>query len=157
MGRKGMRNRATHGAWVQRDSVWKAMRQLRRFTFAELEAVTETSHAGVRKYVCLLVKAGYARVATPARCVPGDSAPAVYELIRNTGPVAPRMTLDGVFDANIANPYDTKPGKRLNRHAPALLRALRNLVEAVQVDGGCFDKPLQDAIDSLRAHDEDSR
>jgi hypothetical protein len=84
-------------------NMWTAMRQLKSFTPRDLAAhattaETETTVEAAQDYCRALLGAGYLSVARKA--VPGK-VPAIYRLIRNTGPRAPRVArVRAVVDAN---------------------------------------------------------
>lgn len=104
------------------------MRQLRSFTTGDLVATAEIGESLAQKYVLALQRAGYLAVLQPKRSgVTGGHAQ--YRLVRNTGPVAPRINQDGIFDANLADPYQISPSKLFCKHASAMHKALRELVD----------------------------
>lgn len=88
------------------DNLWTAMRGLRSFAPTDLaahattEAVTVTvDHA--RAYCRFLLAAGYLRVMRKAE--PSRRREAIYRLVRNTGPKAPReRRVRAVLDPNTA-------------------------------------------------------
>jgi hypothetical protein len=93
-----------------RQRAWNSIRILRRFQLSDLETTADISHDNVKKYVAGLCKAGYIRIATPrASGVAGGGV--VYQLLRDTGPFAPRFGNHGVHDPNV-DP----------RHAPEWIR-----------------------------------
>lgn len=154
MGTKGMRRRAPHPLDVARDRIWKSMRHLRRFTRADLMATAEAGRDNVNRYIAALVEAEYVKVVQPKQqgIVGGDE---VLMLTRNTGPVAPRASNDGLYDANLADPYQVSPGKRLMKHAPAIMHALREVLDVRgNRDGGLrLSIALDKAAAVLAAHD----
>ena len=96
----GSRNLITHRQPKARDRIWASMRIMVRFSIPELVATAETTKANAAKYVRGLAHAGYLRVVAPKRNG-AKGGHAVYQLIRNTGPRAPRLTRDGqTFDMN---------------------------------------------------------
>lgn len=161
MGKKGMRQSVSHGTGVMRDKIWKAMRLERTFTAAEIEALAEATRDNVRSYIGPLATAGYLVCVREARCVAGDSYPKTWRLVKNTGPIAPRITLDGLYDGNLQpiNVSGRSCGKRLAQHAPGLVQQLRLLLEAL------VDQPLKAGVQqvaltaatTLRAFDEAGR
>ena len=83
-----------------RDRVWQSMRVMRTFSQPELVATAEAGRENVRRYVRGLLNAGYLAVVRPT-----DSGRrgghAVYRLVRDTGPHAPRLRVDGrTYDVN---------------------------------------------------------
>lgn len=93
-----------HRIWnrqpVARDRIWQSMRVLRRFTQPELEATAEAGRDNVRKYVRGLVYAGYLRIDKPKQEGRKGGHP-IYQLVRDTGPRAPRLQSDGsTWDPN---------------------------------------------------------
>lgn len=132
-GKKGMSPRALLNG-KRTAAMWNSMRQLRTFTTADIVATAEVTTSNAAHYLRGLLAAEYLVMRQPARRgVPGSYA--VYALVRNTGPVAPRVTAEGVFDGNLADPYQLPPNKRICKHANAILKALRELVDAIQQPG----------------------
>lgn len=87
---------------------WNAMRMLRHFTVGELTAVvaTSTQHS-VANYASALSSAGFLRMRRTA------DGPALYQLVRNTGPVAPSIVdrRRAVYDHNTDTTYPLKGAK----------------------------------------------
>lgn len=130
MGRQGQRKRVPNASEGARDRMWKSMRMLRHFTTADLVATAFASHTNAAKYVRALVHAGYLRCIAPKReGIAGGHA--AYQLVRNSGPVAPRIGLDGVFDANL--PRDEQvANKRIRKHGLTLLRLVLAISDAAE-------------------------
>lgn len=82
--------------------MWQSMRILRRFTVADLVITAEAGESMAGKYVRLLQRTGYLRLAAPlASGQPGSRN--VWLLVRGAdGPVAPIRRKDGsgVYDPN---------------------------------------------------------
>lgn len=82
---------------------WQAIRQMRTFTPTDIAACAATARTAVspeeaRRYAQALLRVGYLKAVRTA--IPGRRE-AVYRLIRNTGPEAPRLRrVAGVFDPN---------------------------------------------------------
>lgn len=131
MGKYGMRQRAPHRVDVARNVIWQTMRKLRRFTSADLVAVAEANRDNVRKYVAALAEAQYLRCVEPRRYGPAGGH-AVWQLVRNTGPVAPRVSTDGLYDYNLADPYEVPQNRELRKHGPAIMKALRGIVDVYE-------------------------
>ncbi len=94
-----------------RHRIWQSMRILRRFTLADLIASAESTRTNTQKYVQQLRAKGYVRVIQARRSgFPGEDA--VYQLVRNTGPLPPRIGKQGLHDPNI-EPTTPEPGDRL--------------------------------------------
>lgn len=109
MGRVGMRKRVPMASDQACTRLWKSMGVLMQFTSAELVATSDTGVSHTGKYLRKLVAAGYLRVVTAkAQGVPGGHT--VYQLIRNTGPHAPRFSKDGLIDPNL-QPAKPLPGE----------------------------------------------
>jgi hypothetical protein len=88
-----------------RDRAWQSMRILRQFTVIDLMATAEMTHANASAYIRALARSGYLRVAQPAKSVLGGQA--VYQLVRDTGPYAPRLQTDGrTYDVNTHQIYE---------------------------------------------------
>jgi hypothetical protein len=137
--------------------MWNTMRQLPRFDTGDLEATADVSRNHAMRYVLALEAAEYlVQVKSGVRGKLGQRA--IYRLIRNTGPVAPRVTANGLLDHNLTNPYGLPPHKRVTKHAHAFHKALRELLDAV--GQGPNSKALGPAIkqgrDVLQAYEEDA-
>ncbi len=86
-------------------AMWAAMRTLKQFNYKDIALAASTTEQQVnlqtaKSYVNLLAKANYFRqVKAPA--LGQHAQPAVYALLRNTGPKAPAITrVKAVFDRN---------------------------------------------------------
>ncbi|MFP4131294.1 MAG: hypothetical protein ACLFTX_06545 [Thiohalospira sp.] len=97
----------THGALSRsapakshaRSRIWQSMRVLRVFDIPALAATAEAGLANVSTYVSSLVRAGVvAQQQERQSGVKGGHA--VYRLVRDLGPHAPRLRKDGVWDPN---------------------------------------------------------
>jgi hypothetical protein len=88
---------------VQRVKIWRSMRMMRRFTISDLCATATASNHNVSVYLGALVSAGYVRKLkreVPKRGLEGH---AIFALIKDTGPMAPKRATDGsIFDPNVA-------------------------------------------------------
>lgn len=147
-GQIGMRKRVSLNGGHDRARMWNSMRQLRGFTSVDLAATAETSTNGARKYCKHLLDAGYLVIATPKR----EGVPlghAIYRLVRNTGPVAPRISKSGLFDGNLADPYKSPSNKRVAKHANALHKSLREVIDA-HCDSGDIEGAIERAIELMQ-------
>lgn len=90
---------AMHGD-QHRTRMWRAMRMLRGFTVPDLEATAEVRNSHAAKYVRALVNGGYVRIRQAKRNGTAGGH-AVYQLVRNTGPLPPRIGKHGVQDPNL--------------------------------------------------------
>jgi len=100
MGKTGMRRRAPHPQSIGRQRMWNSMRILRTFTTGDLAAVAECELNNVHRYTKALADAQYLVCVQPKQH--GKAAGyIVWRLARNTGPIAPRMSKDGLYDANL--------------------------------------------------------
>jgi hypothetical protein len=133
-GTVGMRKQAPQRGMQVRQRLWRSMRMLRQFSVPDLEATAEAERSHIGVFIRALVAAGYVQVEQP-RQNGKRGGHAVYRLIRNTGPVAPRLATDGLYDANLIDPYELPPTKRLCKHAHALHKCLRELLDAMSMDG----------------------
>lgn len=90
-------------------AMWTAMRILRTFNRPLLlQACTEPrpSDATAKSYIARLAAAGYLRGREPERGI-GVRPPTVFDLVRDTGPLAPAITRDRrVFDRNLLAPLE---------------------------------------------------
>lgn len=83
-----------------RDRAWQSMRILRTFTLPELVATADITPSNAKKYVRGLCTAGYVRVAR-AKDNGRKGGHALYRLVRDTGPHAPRLQINGLtYDTN---------------------------------------------------------
>ena len=82
-----------------REQMWRAMRILRRFGIAQLLQVAEIARRkAAERFLRDLTRAGYLRIAENTLGCNGK----LYELIRNTGPFAPRVGRKGLtLDPNL--------------------------------------------------------
>lgn len=83
--------------------IWNAMRMLRRFTATDVCAVVESAALGyVKAYARRLASTGFLRVHRDG----GNAAP-TYQLVRDSGPVAPSITSrrTRVYDHNTTTEY----------------------------------------------------
>lgn len=134
-GIKGMVKTAPMHAQQDRARLWQAMRMLRSFTQGDLVATAEASANHVCKYLSALVRAEYLRVVQPRRSgVAGGEAH--YRLLRDTGPLAPRIGKSGLLDPNLT-PARPEPGdepvtlkRRDYERALLCVRACAGLTEA---------------------------
>lgn len=80
---------------------WQAMRVMRRFTSADILVTAAVGESALHKYLQLLGRTGYIRLAQP-RVSGRPGSRHVWAMVRDTGPVAPIRRKDGtgVFDRN---------------------------------------------------------
>lgn len=94
-----------HRAGTGQQCVWQSMRLLRNFSYPDLVATAEVSMSTARVYTNFLIKFGYVRMVRGR----SDHLPtaeragvyAVYRLIKDTGPIAPKRRYKVLFDANL--------------------------------------------------------
>lgn len=83
-----------------RQVIWGAIRQLRRFTVSKIEDTTRINEDTIRTYLRGLERAGYVQkvdhVCEHTTHIPGSFRAVVYELIKDCGVEAPRVTRKGV-------------------------------------------------------------
>ncbi len=103
-------------ARTHRDRAWEAMRILRQFTSADLATTAEIGADNCKDYLHGLSVHGYIALARPvANGQPGGHA--LWRLIKNTGPHAPRLHADGfLYDPNTRQVLD--PTYRADGGAP---------------------------------------
>ena len=118
-----------------RQRMWNTMRQLRRFTNGDLIAASETTEANARRYVKALTAAGYVRQETPRIYGRAPGGFANWLLVKDTGPLAPRATSAGLCDFNLVDPYTLPPSASVKRHAHALVKLLREMMDRVAQHG----------------------
>ncbi len=83
-----------------RDKAWEFMRQGKPFRLADL-IERGVQQANAYKFLAGLLEAGYLKQVQPTRPGPGGS-PATYQLIRDTGELAPVVQRNGsVYDPNL--------------------------------------------------------
>lgn len=82
-----------------RQVIWGAIRKLRRFTVSKIEDTTRIKETTIRTYVRGLERAGYVqkidKVCERITHIPGSFRAVVYELIKDCGVDAPRVTRNG--------------------------------------------------------------
>lgn len=82
------------------NDMWTAMRMTKTFDPVDIAALASTEPDLARGYCRVLSKIGYLR--TTRTAIPGVRD-AAYRLIRNTGPLGPRIRrIRGVWDENLA-------------------------------------------------------
>jgi len=103
--RTGARTRTWHRQRRARDKAWDVIRVMRRFTLPELVAAAEIGPDNARKYCAGLRASGYLRVVQP-KANGRKGGHLVYQLVRDTGPHAPRLQSDGTtYDPNLHRVY----------------------------------------------------
>lgn len=120
-GQPGQVKRAPIADGKGRPRMWQSMRVLRRFSTADLMASAEVGRDAAAKYVRFLAHAGYLRV-VQAKQSGLTGGHAVYALVRDTGPFAPRIGKARVRDPN-TEPTAAEPTVSIPRSEYA--RALR--------------------------------
>lgn len=117
-GIRGQVKRAPIATGKGRPKMWQTMRIMRQFTVADIEAAAEVTTTSARKYVHFLHVAGYVRCVQPVQSG-RTGGHALYRLIRDTGPYAPRIGKQGVRDPNTepttAEPTVTIPRSEYER------------------------------------------
>jgi len=89
---------------IARVRIWRSMRMMHRFAIADLCATAEATNANARAYVEALVHAGYVRCIKKAAAARGPEGYAIFALVKDTGPLAPKRAGAGsIFDPNIAD------------------------------------------------------
>lgn len=90
-----------------RDRAWQSMRILRRFDVPSLSSTAEIGVANAGKYLRGLLRSGYIRIIKP-KSEGRKGGHACYQLIRDTGPKAPRLQSNG--DTYDPNEHKVYPG-----------------------------------------------
>lgn len=87
------------------------MRMMRQFTVGDLASTAEAGENHVTKYLHALIRYEYVRTVQPRRrgFAGGD---AVHRLLRDTGPLAPRIGKQALLDPNLT-PAVREPGDEL--------------------------------------------
>lgn len=115
---------------TKRQRMWKGMRVMRIFTTADVEATSEVCKEHVKKYVRLLARAGYLKLLKA--CVHGQTnGHATWQLVRDSGPLAPRVLRGRIYDANQAKPDPAL----VERHASEIFMAMRELIAELDLRG----------------------
>jgi len=93
-----------HPPQSARYKLWTSMRILRRFTVSDLAATAEVSRQTAVVYLHPLCRAGYVRRIG----VRGSRRPSGYQLMRDTGPAAPRdwRLRHKIYDVNTCEVID---------------------------------------------------
>lgn len=93
------------------DRAWQSMRIMRRFDVRDIVATAEIGHAWAARYINALVRSGHVRLISRVRR--GHVGSSVYQLARDTGPLAPVLTAAGeVYDRNeatVSEPTGVRP------------------------------------------------
>ena len=76
-----------------RSRMWSSMRIMRVFTAQDIAATAEGDDRAARAYIKALQQAGYVRVERETTFEVGSYTS--YRLLKNTGPLAPRLRADG--------------------------------------------------------------
>lgn len=113
--------------------MWQSMRVLRRFTAADLQATAEVSRASATRYLKALHDAHYITPLSGQHH--GRAQFTQYRLVRNSGPLAPRVSRDGKAhdmnaDAAARVPTVTIPRSEYDR----ALRCI-TLVQSIRANG----------------------
>lgn len=101
-GKKGMRVRNFKREHpVARQRIWQSMRIMRTFSKPDLVGPSDATYANVEQYVTALHRAEYLLIVR--RAIEGKrDAHAIYRLIRDSGPHAPRLQRNGdTWDPNL--------------------------------------------------------
>ncbi|WP_273456370.1 hypothetical protein [Nevskia ramosa] len=83
-----------------RSRMWSSMRIMRVFTAQDIAATAESEERSARAFINALLQASYVRVEQETTFEVGSYTS--YRLIRNTGPLAPRLRANGmsILDLN---------------------------------------------------------
>lgn len=73
-----------------RSRMWRSMRILRQFSVADLVATAAVMPSEAYLYIRLLTEAGYLQCLRLYKAGRGNSYPALWKLVRDTGPFAPK-------------------------------------------------------------------
>lgn len=96
----GARTRVYRRQPIARDRVWFSIRVLRRFTLPALMETADAGRANCLKYALALERAGVLRRAAD-RDSGRKGGHVVWQLVRDLGPLAPRLQSDGkTYDPN---------------------------------------------------------
>jgi hypothetical protein len=102
---RGQSNAPKHRRGTGQQCVWQSMRILRTFTYPDLVSTAEVSMSTARTYCNLLMQFGYVRQlrGRPSHLPNHERIGeyAVFKLIKDTGPIAPKRQKGGLFDANL--------------------------------------------------------
>ena len=88
-----MQGRKPVSSGVGRSAIWAAIRSLKKFEVKDLPATISTRT--IKGYLTGLVKAGYVKRLGQLKDGAGLWKAGLYELVRDVGPVAPRVRRDG--------------------------------------------------------------
>lgn len=99
-GTAGMTQRSPMRERQARQRIWQALRVMREFTVAEIIATAEASATNTRHYLRSLAKADYV-LCVRSRHSGYSGGHALWRLVRDTGPYAPRIGARGVQDPNL--------------------------------------------------------
>lgn len=94
---------------IYRTRIWRGMRALRVFSLEDLEMLSQTSYANVRKFTKSLELSGFVRIIKDRE--PGRKGSLqLYQLVRNSGPRCPipRFRQAVVYDPNTETSYEVE-------------------------------------------------
>lgn len=104
--RKGDATRLFNRQPRARDRAWQSMRILRRFSLPDLNSTAEIGANNAKKYVTGLTRSGYLRCVREKQNGHKDGH-AIWLLIRDTGPHAPRLRSNGnTYDPNLHQEFE---------------------------------------------------
>lgn len=96
----GARTRVLRRQPIARDRVWFSMRALRRFTLPMLQETAEANRSNCLKFALALERAGILRRVVDRKSG-HKGGHVLWQLVRDLGPIAPRLQKDGrTFDPN---------------------------------------------------------
>lgn len=105
-GTQGQHHRVWNRQPVARDRAWQSMRHLHLFTVGDIVSTAEMGMDNAKKYIRGLKEAGYL-ITVKEKSNGHKNGLAVYRLIRNTGPKAPRLQSNNkTFDPNEHKTYN---------------------------------------------------
>jgi hypothetical protein len=78
-----------------RQRIWQAIRALRKFSYLDLQAATLNSEPVIQTYLLGLTNAGYLKCERSSKTAKGQYGKRRWELVRDVGVEAPRVTARG--------------------------------------------------------------
>lgn len=87
---------------TDRERIWRVLRVIRgTFTVRDVERLSESGWHNARRYIWMLTNEGYIRNVGPNDGHRKPGREALYKLIKNTGPLAPKLKDGAFYDPNV--------------------------------------------------------
>ena len=110
--------------------IWNYIRRNKLFRAGDVLIVCETSFAYFQKYLRFLEKAGYVQFIGKKR---NPLTNREYKLIKNTGPKAPLVSDNSLYDYNTNECFDFTPDKKRKIEIPETLMKILNSISQDEI------------------------